>query len=181
MPVPAFATQMHSSSEGVLVHQLGHLFFLFSMVILYFTIQGKQLHDEKGWRYIQFSALFFVLWNLDALTVHFLDNQTHIVIPHIRSIWEIEFDLSKSSSQLAMFYYFLRLDHLLCLPGMIFLWRGLALLLKQNEQEPLSPVDSNDHLPSKLPLPVGVSATLDHENGMFFQDKDPQKTENLRS
>ena len=52
---------------------MGHLFFLFAMVVLIFTIRGKALDKVKGWRLIQYAAFCFILWNLDTLTAHFLD------------------------------------------------------------------------------------------------------------
>lgn len=144
LPELAHATQMHSASEGVVVHQIGHLFFLISMVILYFTIQGKQLYGEKGWRSIQFSALFFVLWNMDALLVHFFDNQLHIVSARVLSMQDIQIESLDGSRQLSVLYYFLRLDHLLCLPGMICLWRGVTVLLKNDALSHTSPMPLTD-------------------------------------
>ena len=119
------ATQLHSGSEGIIVHQLGHVFFLVSMVILFFAIQGKKLHKERCWRLIQFSALFFVLWNLDALVVHFLDNQIQVIHVEIISFFEMEITPLNDNTGLALFYYFIRLDHLFCLPAMFFLYKGL--------------------------------------------------------
>lgn len=134
-PDSAHATQMHSSSEGVIVHQIGHLFFLISMVVLYFTIKEKSLHSEKGWRLIQLSALLFVMWNLDALLVHFLDNQVQIILPEVLSVWEIKVEAADRSSALVWFYYLLRLDHLFCLPAMILFWRGLVLIFRSDSCE----------------------------------------------
>ena len=79
-PVPVAATQGHSGVEGVHVHQLAHLFFIFSMGTLIYWIRKRELVREKGWRYIQYSALFFILWNIDAFAVHFLDEQIHAVV-----------------------------------------------------------------------------------------------------
>ncbi len=149
IPESAHATQMHNAAEGVVVHQIGHLFFLISMVILYFTIRGKSLDSQKGWRFIQISALLFVLWNLDALIVHFLDNQIELISPVPLSIWEIKIDVMDpsinidSSRHITWLYYLLRLDHLLSLPAMVFLWRGLVLInehdisIKGNVEETL--------------------------------------------
>lgn len=161
-PEYAHATQIHSAAEGVIVHQIGHLFFLVSMVVLYFTIKGKSLDSEKGWKFIQISALLFVLWNLDALIVHFLDNQIELISPVPLSICDIKIEVANNSIPLngnmltaentttadsiltndnmsinnnmflIWFYYFLRLDHLLSVPGMIFLWRGLGLIVQQD-------------------------------------------------
>ncbi len=131
IPDPAHATQMHSASEGILVHQLGHLFFLVSMGILIVTIQGKQLHREKGWRLIQYSALFFILWNMDAVAVHILDNQTSFVSTTLLSMTRIHIEAGNHHEGLARLYYLLRLDHLLCLPAMMLLYRGISLLVKK--------------------------------------------------
>ncbi len=127
----AHATQLHSGSEGIIVHQLGHIFFLVSMVILFFAIQGKQLHKERCWRLIQLSALCFVLWNLDALVVHFLDNQIHVIHVKIISFFEMEIIPLNDNTGLALFYYFIRLDHLFCLPAMFFLYKGLKAFADQ--------------------------------------------------
>jgi len=131
MPDWVHATQMHSAKEGILVHQLGHLFFLVSMAILILTIQGKKLHMERGWRLIQYSALFFILWNLDAILVHFLDNQSSFISTRLISMSHIHIKPLEHHQGLARLYYLLRLDHLLCLPAMLFLHRGLSHLLQR--------------------------------------------------
>lgn len=133
-PPTALATQMHAGSEGILVHQLGHLFFLISMVTLIFTISGQGLDKEKGWRFIQLSAVFFILWNIDALAVHFLDNQISAVDVTTLSVWEIKIDPANKSRALANFYYFLKLDHLLCVPALALFFHGLSSLLKEGKK-----------------------------------------------
>ncbi len=132
-PCPALATQMHAGSEGIIVHQLGHLFFLISMVTLIFTINGQGLDRERGWRLIQFSAAFFIVWNLDALAVHFLDNQISAVDVKTLSVWTINIDPVNDSRALANFYYILKLDHLLCVPAIFLFFQGLSSLLKKEE------------------------------------------------
>ena len=131
VPELAHATQMHSVNEGILVHQLGHVFFLVSMAILILTIQGKKLHMERGWRLIQCSALFFIIWNLDAMSVHFLDNQSSFITTTLMSMTHIYIDTQEHHDGLARLYYLLRLDHLFCLPAIIFLHRGLSHILQR--------------------------------------------------
>jgi hypothetical protein len=126
LPMDASATQLHSHTEGIITHQAGHLFFLFSMVVLIFTITGKGLNKQKSWRLIQYSAFFFILWNLDAVAAHFFDNQIHIVKIENISIWKIKIITHPDSSLLAWVYYILKLDHLLCVPAMLFLYKGLS-------------------------------------------------------
>jgi len=129
LPIEGYATQLHASSEGIITHQVGHLFFLFSMVALIFTITGKGLDKQKGWRLIQYSAFFFILWNLDAITAHFFDNQLHAVEIETISLGKMRIIANNDSSILIWFYYVLKLDHLLCVPAMLFLYRGLSNLL----------------------------------------------------
>lgn len=133
-PFPAVATQLHASSEGIITHQVGHLFFLFSMVALLFTITGKGLNAQKGWRLIQYSAFLFILWNLDALTAHFLDNQIYAVTIENISLSQVRVTAQNGSAVLAGVYYLLKLDHLFCVPAMFFLYKGLSRLVIEQQQ-----------------------------------------------
>ena len=136
-PSDVFATQMHTGHEGILVHQVGHLFFLFSMIALIFTITGKNLGTKKGWRFIQYSAFLFVLWNIDALAAHFFDNMVNAVYFERLSLLKVNVIAQSNSSLLALAYYILKLDHLLCVPAMFLLYKGLQQLLTI-EKEKLS-------------------------------------------
>jgi hypothetical protein len=129
-PATAAATQGHGGIEGVWVHQFAHLFFLFSMVLLIYWLRQAGLVKAPGWRYIQYAALFFILWNMDAMLVHFLDEQTQAV--HIQNIgmWHIRINAAGNRTWLAAVYYLAKLDHLLCVPAMICLLIGLRHMLR---------------------------------------------------
>lgn len=129
LPLQALATQTHKGLEGILVHQLGHVFFLLSMGVLIFTVTGKGLNLQKGWRMIQYAAFFFILWNLDALAVHFFDNQIHAVTMENLSLLKVRITSESGSSLLTYAFYIMKLDHLLCVPAMLFLYRGLSCLV----------------------------------------------------
>ncbi|MGD8703124.1 MAG: hypothetical protein PVH26_11870, partial [Desulfosarcina sp.] len=75
VPIEVPATQGHAGIEGVWVHQFAHLFFLFSMLLLIYWLRQAGLVKLLAWRYIQYAALFFILWNMDTMLVHFLDEQ----------------------------------------------------------------------------------------------------------
>lgn len=126
LPESSFATQQHSHAEGIIVHQIGHIFFLFSMLVLIFTVTGKGLHKQKGWVMIQISAFLFILWNLDAIAAHFLDNQLEIVQILPQSIYKMQLITQPDSLLLAVVYYLLKLDHLLCVPAMLMLYFGIS-------------------------------------------------------
>ncbi|WP_022668013.1 hypothetical protein [Desulfospira joergensenii] len=134
-PVNAHAIQLHAHSEGIITHQMGHLFFLFSMVMLMFIIRGKALDRQKGWRLIQFSALFFILWNLDAVAAHFFDNQIRAVKLEIQDFYRIKVVAQNGSKILTWVYYGLKLDHLFCVPAMFFLYMGLSSLVDDQRRQ----------------------------------------------
>jgi hypothetical protein len=134
LPAPAFAIQLHTGNAGIIAHQIGHLFFLFAMVALMFTINSQGLIRQKGWRQIQYGALFFIFWNLDTLVAHFLDNQIEVVRIETLSISKMAIVTQSDSQLLAVIYYFLKMDHLWCVPAMIFLFMGLDNLLKAQRQ-----------------------------------------------
>ena len=133
LPGNLYALQLHSNSEGIITHQIGHLFFIFSMVVLIFIISGKGLTIHKGWRLIQLSALFFILWNGCALAAHFLDNQIYAVSIEQLVNGYAEIRTRNNSDLLGWVYYGLKLDHLLCVPAMFLMYRGLSCLVEEQK------------------------------------------------
>jgi hypothetical protein len=129
---PAFATQAHGEPEGLYAHQLGHLFFIISMGVLIFWLRERQLVQAAGWRYIQYSALFFILWNVDAFFVHLVDEQLSVIEIQRINLWEIKITSTVDSNILVWLYYVAKLDHLLCVPALLFLYFGLWRLLKES-------------------------------------------------
>jgi hypothetical protein len=130
---PAFATQAHRAPEGLYVHQLAHLFFIVSMGVLIYWLRERKLVQAVGWRYIQYAALFFILWNLDAFCVHLLEEQIPVIEVQRINPWEISITAADHSSALIWFYYATKLDHLLCVPALLFLYFGLRRLLKETD------------------------------------------------
>ena len=134
---PAFATQAHSAPEGLYAHQLAHIFFIISMGVLIYWLRARQLVLSPGWKYIQYSALFFILWNLDAFTVHLLEEQIAVIDIQRINLWQINITAAEHSKALVWLYYFAKFDHLLCVPALLFLYFGLRRLFKKTET-PLS-------------------------------------------
>ena len=129
---PAVATQAHGAPEGLYAHQLGHLFFIVSMGVLIFWLRERQLVQAAGWRYIQYSALFFILWNVDAFFVHLVDEQIALIETQRIGVWDINITSNSGSQFLTWLYYVAKLDHLLCVPALLFLYFGLRRLLKDS-------------------------------------------------
>jgi hypothetical protein len=130
---PAFATQAHRAPEGLYVHQLAHIFFIVSMGVLIYWLRERKLVQAVGWRYIQYAALFFILWNLDAFSVHLLEEQIAVIDVQRIDPWKISIAASNHSGPLIWLYYAAKLDHLLCVPALLFLYFGLRRLLKETE------------------------------------------------
>jgi len=126
---PALATQGHGGIEGVYIHQLAHLFFILSMAILVFRLREERLVKQKGWRYIQYAAVFFILWNIDAFIVHLLDDQLRVVQLTRINAWQLK--VAGPSTYLVRFYFMIKLDHLLCVPALWLLYLGLKHLLAE--------------------------------------------------
>lgn len=125
----AVATQIHSEPEGLYAHQLAHLFFVFSMGILVYWLRQMELIRHRGWRYIRHASLLFMLWNLDAMLVHHLDGTEGFATVQGIEGWEGAIRIESASPLLALVYYVAKLDHLLCVPAIVFWFLGLRALL----------------------------------------------------
>lgn len=132
---PAFATQTHSGIEGVWIHQFAHLFFLFAMGLLVFWLRRAGLVKTPGWRHIQHAAFFFIIWNADAAFIHFLEEQLVAVEMTNLGQWQVRVDVFKGPGWLAIAYYLGKLDHLFCVPAMVFLMLGLRRMLADRQGE----------------------------------------------
>ena len=138
-PTSALATQGHGGIEGVYAHQIAHLFFIVSMGGLIYWLRQRGLVREKGWRMIQLSAFFFILWNLDAFLVHLLDDQMKIIQVTRIDFWKIQLTDLYNSQGLKRLYYVAKLDHLLCVPAIVFLYLGLKRLVKEQRLKFIEP------------------------------------------
>lgn len=131
LPAEALATQAHGDPEGLYVHQMSHLFLAFSMGLLIYWLRRRTLVRSEGWRFIQYSAAFFILWTLDAFTVHFLDEQYSLVRVTRIDDWFMRIDSVPDASWVRILYYVVKLDHLFCVPALFLLYLGLKRLLKE--------------------------------------------------
>jgi len=130
---PALATQAHNAPEGLYAHQLAHVFFIISMGVLIYWLRERKLVQTVGWRYIQYAALFFIFWNLDAFSVHLLEEELAVIDVQRINPWKISITAANHSMALTWFYYAVKLDHLLCVPALLFLYFGLRRLLKETD------------------------------------------------
>jgi hypothetical protein len=141
-PDEARATQVHAEPEGLIGHQIAHFFFALSMGTLIYWLRERSLNREPGWRYVQYAALLFILWNLNAITVHYLDERDDLFGEIDAGTWHARINALTHSDPLIVLYYFIKLDHLLCVPAIVFLYLGLRQLLKQAQQSRLKDQES---------------------------------------
>lgn len=135
LPSWALATQAHGDPEGLYVHQLSHLFLAFSMGLLIYWLRRRTLVRAGGWRLIQYSAAFFILWTLDAFTAHLLDEQYALVRVTRVGNWLMRIESVSDGPWLRILYYLVKLDHLFCVPALLFLYLGLKRLLREPPAE----------------------------------------------
>ena len=130
---PALATQTHGEPEGLVVHQIAHLFFLLSMGTLAYWIQAHGLSRQRAWRLIRYAAIMLMVWNTDAFLAHLLDEQTRLVAVHHVDSLHLSIVPRPGFEFLVPFYYLVKLDHLFCVPALVLLYLGLRALLKTAE------------------------------------------------
>jgi hypothetical protein len=128
---PAGATQVHADPEGLYTHQISHGFFAASMAILIFWLRHRGLVRDRGWRMIQFAALFFILWNLDAVVAHYLDDHSDLFQVIDEGTWHERIGSTQGLDAVTVVYYLVKFDHVLCVPAIVLLYIGLHRLLQQ--------------------------------------------------
>ncbi len=130
----AFGLQSHATpEEGLYSHQLGHIFFLLSMVVFAFWLQKTRLVKNRGWRLLQLSCFFFILWNMDAIAGHEVElwlTESRLVGPVSSRVL-----IPVLGFLLPYLYFFLKLDHFLCVPAMLLLFLGLKKLAADSPGE----------------------------------------------
>ena len=129
-PVQAWALQSHGPPEGLYAHQLAHILFALSMAFLAYWLEVNHFTKEAGWRLIQFSCLLFFLWNLVAFSGHFVEVR---IPPDLIEGHGIGWDqrLIAGGGSYGVFYYFLKMDHLVCVPAIFCLFLGIRNLYKR--------------------------------------------------
>lgn len=134
-PNPLFAIQAHGGHEGIVVHQMGHVFFLVSMGAFVYWLRESGISAKSGWRCIMGFALLMGLWNLDVLVMHYLDEQGGLLQVSKTGPWQILIQSKNDSSFLELLYYLGKLDHLICAPALFLLYRGVTRIKSALESD----------------------------------------------
>jgi len=99
------------------------------MGLLIFWLRKWRLTVSAGWRYIQYAAILFIAWNLDTMASHWLLEQSGLI--DIQNIAPLQIHITTADGWhwLREVYYLTKLDHLICVPAMVFLFLGFRRLL----------------------------------------------------
>lgn len=132
-PSLSWALQTHDAPEGLFVHQMSHILFMASLVYLAWDIHRNEF-SGRGWQYLQLFCLFMAFWNVLAFTGHAIahhllksDFFTESTYFYTRIYGP--FNIAKIS------FYFAKLDHLVSVPALVFLFLGLRTLYHSIETE----------------------------------------------
>ena len=107
-PARVLATQAHAAPEGIIGHQIAHVVFIVSMAILIYWLRERRLVEQPGWKYIQYAALFFILWNLDAFFAHLIDEQLLLVKVEKIDFWRRRIVAKNGFEGIESIYYLLK-------------------------------------------------------------------------
>ncbi|HMK33899.1 MAG TPA: hypothetical protein VK463_02450 [Desulfomonilaceae bacterium] len=127
-PDSVHAFQSHAEPEALYGHQLAHAFFIIALAILAYWLRANRFTDLKGWFLIQVTCLLLILWNIAAIAGHWVEER----IPDASLIGEPDWTqiIRLDTSPWAIYYYALKMDHLLCVPAIMCLFLGIRLLFR---------------------------------------------------
>jgi hypothetical protein len=123
VPGDAFALQTHGESEGLWVHQMAHMFYMFALGYLYWDTKRSGFKG-KGWRYLRVFCVLTILWNLLTVIGHAAEQQLNLV-----DIITVDDYLMRRimlpMTSVKMIYYVAKFEHLLMVPALFFLYMSL--------------------------------------------------------
>lgn len=166
LPSKGFAFVPHGY-PATIIHQMGHIYFFISCLFIALIIIRKNLHKEKGWRYILLAEIFFMLWNLDTF------------IGHISEFWIEPSQIIGERGGIDYFkrkiiiegkewiYYITKHDHIWLVPGMLMFYLGLRWHLNKERVSsyavailPLLPIIFVDMVGSFLMVILSILSLL---------------------
>ena len=121
---PAWAVQAHGEAEGPVVHLMAHLLLFIALLLLLYVLHTKPPDTGLSWRSLKLSLLFFLLWDMDHLFIHWFSGDMYADIRD--SGVNLVGDYFVGPRTLLNFFYYMgRFDHLLCVPALWFFTSAL--------------------------------------------------------
>ncbi|WP_457575343.1 hypothetical protein [Desulfomarina sp.] len=133
LPERSMALQAHGEPEGMYVHQMAHILYMAALGYLYWDTQ-RSAFSNRGWTYLRIFCVLTIFWNLLALIGHEATQYLHpkdftIVDGYLFS------KVNKPLTLVKIAYYTAKLDHLLTVPAMFFLYIALRSFYRASLDE----------------------------------------------
>ncbi|NPA49123.1 MAG: hypothetical protein GXO20_04020 [Thermodesulfobacteria bacterium] len=127
-PAPLWALQVHPSPEGLVAHEIAHLFFAFAMVLFAYRIRRMRLSQRPHWRYLQYAAALLVVWNLWAFLGHLiaLEISPEVFFPQDGGDYHFCQKKILIAGWRELLFYILKNDNLFTLPAFYLIYRGIS-------------------------------------------------------
>lgn len=117
--VPAWAVQAHGQAEGPVVHLMAHLLLFVALLLLLYVLHTRPPDTGLSWKSLKLSLLFFLLWDLDHLFIHWVAGDMYADIRDSGVNLVGDFFVAPRT-MINLLYYMGRFDHLLCVPALWF-------------------------------------------------------------
>ncbi len=122
-PSLSWALQTHDAPEGLFVHQMAHVLFMAALAYLAWDIH-RNAFTGRGWFYLQLFCLFMFIWNGLAFAGHAIAH--HLIRADFFTETSYFFTrMSGPFTPAKLFYYVAKLDHLVSVPALLFLFLAL--------------------------------------------------------
>lgn len=121
---PVWAVQGHGVAEGPVVHLMAHLLLFVALLLLLYVLHTRPPDTGLSWRSLKLSLLFFLLWDVDHLFIHWFAGEMYPDIKDSGASLVGDYFVG-SRTVLNVVYYWGRFDHLLCVPALWFFTSAL--------------------------------------------------------
>ena len=117
---PVWALQTHVHPEGIYVHQMAHILFVCALAYLYWDIRRTSF-SGRGWVLMRIFCVLMIAWNIVAFTGHIVTSELPgSEIAAGNGYWDSR--LLGPITGLKLTYYLVKMDHLVCVPALFFLF-----------------------------------------------------------
>ncbi len=135
---PAWAVQAHGEAEGPVVHLMTHFLLFVALLLLLYVLHVRPPDTGLSWRSLKLSLLFFLLWDMDHIFIHWVAGGMYADIKDSGASLVGDYFVGPRTV-LNFLYYLGRFDHLLCVPALWFFTSALRDFCKVIERRQHSP------------------------------------------
>ncbi len=130
LAAPLFATQQHGEPTGLVVHEIAHILFIYAMAIIMKAIHSSSLKKIKGWQYLYMAALFFLIWNLVAFSIHIMQEYIPKDAYSKEEYWFVSLSLNKAVFLRVTFYIGRLIAPILNIIPFVYLYKSVKSFSK---------------------------------------------------